>query len=144
MLEKRTLDGYECRTEAMFIIADALGYKYEIGEKDKRLDKIYRDLSLVFKDKDTLPIGTGKTGRLRQAPFNKLFDFAKKHYNVEVDKWKVTDESSETIHEQKDDTMIIIQQFLNKLDDGTMTQSEFIGAIRGIVALHNMNKKGVN
>ena len=139
MLENRILDGYECRTESTFKIADALGITYERGKKNKQVDKIYRDLALIFKGDDSLPVGTGKTGRLRQAPVSKLYTFARNQYNAEITQWNAT-QSSKSIDNNKDNTasIVLITSFLNKLDEGSMIADEFIGAVRGIIASHNM------
>lgn len=138
MLEKHTLNGYECRTEATLKIADSLGIPYELGKKNKQVDKIYRDLAPLFKGDDSLPIGTGKTQRLRQVPFTKLFTFAKSQYNTEITQWNVT-ESNESVKDVKNTTVtiVLINSFLNKLDEDCMKVDEFIGAIRGIIAYHN-------
>jgi len=138
MLESRILPGYECRNESMFKIADALGLPYERTERNnKQLDKIYRDLAPVFQGEDTLPIGTGKTGRIRQTPTHKLYTFAKKQYNVEVEEWNPSQDDKPTKKKNKESSLIVlITSFLNRLDEGRMKPEEFIGAVRGIFACH--------
>ena len=112
-----------------------------LGEKNNQVDRIYRDLAIVFKSEDSLPIGTGKTGRLRQASFASLYNFAKKQYNVEVVDWKVVKKNDITNDKAIKDYGItsILESFLNKLDKGSMNPDEFIGAVRGIIAVQNIN-----
>ncbi|WP_421381718.1 hypothetical protein ACOJQI_20855 [Bacillus salacetis] len=141
MLENRTLEGYECRTESMFKIADELGIDYVRGESNKELDRIYRDLAPVFKGEDTLPIGTGKTGRLRQASYHKLYNFARQQYNIEVPDWSPIQAKRHSNKAKKEDrTIALLSSFLSELDQGEIKQDEFIGAIRGIVASHKLNQ----
>jgi hypothetical protein len=142
MLKDRTLEGYECRTEAVYKIADSLGISYERGKQSQQIDKIYRDLSPVFKGEGTLPIGSGKTGRLRQAAYRKLYDFAKSQYDIEIDEWKEATEKKRSHNNDNEENNLveITSRFLNKLDKGEMNQEEFIGAIRGIVAVKTNTK----
>jgi hypothetical protein len=142
MLKHHTIEGYECRTEAMYKIADTLGINYKRGNKSLKLDKIYRDLAPVFKGNDTLPIGTGKSGRLRQAPFIKLYNFAKAQYNIEVTEWNIKNIHKAFNKTDKDDkgTVGLIASFLNKLDEGHINSDEFIGAVRGVIASNSLEQ----
>ena len=131
------------RPEATVRICTELGIPLPPkGQYSTDVDRVYDALFKVYGNDDLTVKGNGKTGRVKKAKAEALYEFVKDKYGIEIPEWAPDpnhqDESvnlvEQPVHQvtREQDALTLIKGFLDEFNNNKITSDVFAGAVRGI------------